>query len=329
MREMFHGAGIQANAEQPKQKIRVALQGGGTLGAYAAGVLDILDQQDDIEIDQMGGPSAAAVNTGVYAVAGREGLDTFWNRIGRAGSAAHVINLFDPLQITKMVNESYLMNGWRASGALEDVGPQGFLAQALTEVIGSHHNLRKSPIDMRITTVSKINPRGDLSPDNLQEHVHTNEDLTIKKIVASGALQELGPVRIDGRLHWDGAYSGGNPSFDTFDHHPEIPLVVVTVDRPEVMRSTRDPALVYGRVHGEIHDLRKQGRSPIYQIALEQPETWDESVRTNPLPSIINELREQGQQDALAFLQQLRHDMNPQRRLQAAVGADYTDHGHN
>ncbi len=329
MREIFHGAGIQADAEQPKQKIRLALQGGGTLGAYAAGVLDVLDQQDDIEIDQIGGPSAAAVNSAVYAVAGSKGLDTFWNRIGQAGSAAHVINFFDPLKFSQMVNESYLMNGWRASGAFEDVGPQGFLTHALKETIGSHHNLRNADIQMRITTVTKIDPNGDLSPENVEEHVHTNEDLTIKKIVASGALKELGPVRIDGRRHWDGAYSGNNPAFDSFDHHEDVPLVVITVDRPEIVRSTRDPDLVYGRVHGEIHDLRKQGRSPIYQIALDQPDKWDESVRTNPLPSIINELREKGRQDAVAFLARLRQDMSPTRRLQAAVGAEYTDNARN
>ena len=131
MRELFHGAGEQAGAVQNRQKIRVALQGGGTLGAYAAGVLDVLDQQDDIEIIQLGGPSAAAVNSGVYAVSGREGLEHFWNKIGRAGQAAHVINFFDPLQISKMVNSSYLMNGWRSTGALYDMGPQGYLEQTL------------------------------------------------------------------------------------------------------------------------------------------------------------------------------------------------------
>ena len=124
-------------------------------------------------------------------------------------------------------------------------------------------------------------------------------------------------------MHWDGAYSGNNPAFDSFDHHDDIPLLVVTVDRPEIVRSTRDPNLVYGRVHKDIHDLRKQGRSPVYKVALEQPDTWDESIRTNPLPSIIDDLREQGRRDAMEFLHQLRHDLTPDSKRRVAVGAEY------
>ncbi len=326
MRELFHGAGEQAGAVQNRQKIRVALQGGGTLGAYAAGVLDVLDQQDDIEIIQLGGPSAAAVNSGVYAVSGREGLEHFWNKIGRAGQAAHVINFFDPLQISKMVNSSYLMNGWRSTGALYDMGPQGYLEQTLKEVIGSNKELRSSPIDLRITTVTKINGRGELSADNVEEHVHTTDDLTIKKIVASGALEELGPVKIDGRLHWDGAYSGGNPNFESFDHDADIPLVVVTVDRKEVKQSSLDENLVYGAVHGQIRNLRAQKLSPVYQVGLKQPDHWEEGIRTNPLPHIIAELREAGQQDAVKFLRQFRKDMGLQNTLRTGADAEYTDY---
>ena len=51
----------------PKKLINVALQGGGTHGAYTWGVLDRLLAEDRIEIEAISGTSAGAVNAVVVA----------------------------------------------------------------------------------------------------------------------------------------------------------------------------------------------------------------------------------------------------------------------
>lgn len=79
----------------------LALQGGGSHGAYTWGVLDRLLEHDDIAIEAISGASAGAVNATVLAyghlVGGREGaraaLQRFWSAVsektlaGAAGSA--------------------------------------------------------------------------------------------------------------------------------------------------------------------------------------------------------------------------------------------------
>src|SRR4051812_46908139 len=71
------------------RRISLALQGGGSLGAFTWGVLDRLLEEDDLEIDTVSGASAGAVNAVVLASGLREGgrerarenLRTFWTRL--------------------------------------------------------------------------------------------------------------------------------------------------------------------------------------------------------------------------------------------------------
>jgi NTE family protein len=53
--------------QRPKPLLSLALQGGGSFGAFTWGVLDCLLQQDDIDIDVVSGASAGAVNAVLLA----------------------------------------------------------------------------------------------------------------------------------------------------------------------------------------------------------------------------------------------------------------------
>ena len=56
------GAQVVAEARPPRGRLALALQGGGSFGAFAWGVLDRLVQDDEIVIDAISGASAGAVN---------------------------------------------------------------------------------------------------------------------------------------------------------------------------------------------------------------------------------------------------------------------------
>ena len=72
--------------------IDLALQGGGSHGAFTWGVLDRLLEEPWLKIDGISGTSAGAMNAAVlvdgYAAGGAEGarkaLDSFWQRVRRA-----------------------------------------------------------------------------------------------------------------------------------------------------------------------------------------------------------------------------------------------------
>src|SRR4030088_807439 len=79
---------VRAKPNGPK-RINLALQGGGSHGAFTWGVLDRLLEDDRLEIEGISGTSAGAMNAAAlaqgYVDGGREGarasLDKFWSRI--------------------------------------------------------------------------------------------------------------------------------------------------------------------------------------------------------------------------------------------------------
>ena len=86
------GSAASARGNSAKKKINLALQGGGSHGAFAWGVIDRLLEDDRIEVEGIVGTSAGAMNATVaaygLAVGGPEGarkaLATFWTKISEA-----------------------------------------------------------------------------------------------------------------------------------------------------------------------------------------------------------------------------------------------------
>ena len=98
--------------------IDLALQGGGSHGAFTWGVLDRLLEEPWLNIVAISGTSAGAMNAAVLAdgwtYGGAEGaraaLDAYWQRVSRAAA-------FSPLQRTlvdRMLGRSNVFLGTRA-----------------------------------------------------------------------------------------------------------------------------------------------------------------------------------------------------------------------
>ena len=86
----------RAAARQAVKTVNLALQGGGSHGAYTWGVLDALAEDTRIEISAISGASAGTMNAVVFASGmdegGREGarekLEKFWLSVSSEGSLA-------------------------------------------------------------------------------------------------------------------------------------------------------------------------------------------------------------------------------------------------
>ena len=80
-----------AGDARPSQLIDLALQGGGSHGAFTWGVLDRLLEERWLTIEAISGTSAGAMNAAVMAdghakggnPAAREALEAFWRRVSR------------------------------------------------------------------------------------------------------------------------------------------------------------------------------------------------------------------------------------------------------
>src|SRR4051812_21809005 len=90
--------------------VDLALQGGGSHGAFTWGVLDRLLQEPWLKIDAISGTSAGAMNAAVLAdgwtkdgaKGARAALDDYWRRVSRAAT-------FSPLQRSPL---DRLMGHW-------------------------------------------------------------------------------------------------------------------------------------------------------------------------------------------------------------------------
>src|SRR5437764_2512559 len=204
------------NSDRDQILIDLALQGGGSHGAFTWGVLDRLLQEPWLRIEAISGTSAGAMNAAVLAdgwtkggaEAARAALDAYWDRVARAA-------LFSPFQRTPLdhllgrwsLESSPLFVGFDLMARLfspYDLNPRGVnpLEAILHESI-DFTRLAQSPIKLFVTATNVRTGRG---------RIFRNGEITPHVLLASGCLPTLfQAVEIDGEPYWDGGYAG-NPT---------------------------------------------------------------------------------------------------------------------
>lgn len=181
-----------------KRKLSLALQGGGSFGAFTWGLLDRLLEEDDIAFDAVSGASAGAVNAAFLAAGlasgGRDeakaGLLRFWQRASEAQpatSAALAANA------TARMLSPYQFNPF-------NVNP---LRTILREEI-DFEALRARP-SLRLLIATTRVADGKL-------RIFRERQLSLDVLLASACLPLIHhAVSIEGEAYWDGGYSANPP----------------------------------------------------------------------------------------------------------------------
>jgi NTE family protein len=196
-------AWIAANEDRPPRgRLGLALQGGGSFGAFAWGVLDRLMQDDGIIIDAISGASAGAVNAVLIASGLIEGgpeearrkLLRFWQRMSRVAAFASNVNLTVPgFGIIARSFAPHLFNPF-------NLNP---LREALAEEVDFARLRRESQIRLMIAATRV--------KDGALRIFETSE-LTLDMVLASACLPLLHhQIVVDGETYWDGGYSANPP----------------------------------------------------------------------------------------------------------------------
>lgn len=219
-----------------RSKTAVALQGGGTYGAFAWGVLDRLLEEEDFSPAALSGASAGAVNAVLTAwgllEGGREGaraaLRKFWTSIGQFSRMSPMglpgANLqFDLLT---RVASPYQFNPL-------NINP---MRDVLTGIVDFDRLRRESKIALFIAATHV--ETGEL-------HIFREHELTIDMLMASSCIPYLHhAVEIDGDQHWDGGFSSNPPILPMALEVPcrSVVLVKLTPDA-EPEHPTTAPAI--------------------------------------------------------------------------------------
>jgi NTE family protein len=196
--------------------IDLALQGGGSHGAFTWGVLDRLLEEEWLEIDAISGTSAGAMNAAVLAdgwISGgasgaRAALDAYWERVASAAA-------FSPLQRTAL---DRLLGRWTLDSSPVfiafdlmsrvfspyDLNPCGYNPlTAILEASIDFKRLVRSPIKLFVTATNVRTGRG---------RIFRNAELTAEVLLASACLPTMfQAIEIDGEPYWDGGFAG-NPT---------------------------------------------------------------------------------------------------------------------
>ena len=196
--------------------VDLALQGGGSNGAFTWGVLDRLLEEPWLGIDGISGTSAGAMNAAVLvdghakggAAGARMALENFWRRVSEAAR-------FSPFRRGPL---DVLLGRWTLDSSPiyvtidlmsrllspYDLNPMGNnpLRAILAEAI-DFARLAQAPIKLFITATNVRSGRG---------HVFKNNTITPDVLLASACLPTMfQAIEIDGEPYWDGGYSG-NPT---------------------------------------------------------------------------------------------------------------------
>lgn len=236
--------------------VDLALQGGGSHGAFTWGVLDRLLEESGFTLEAISGTSAGAMNAAVLAhglqTGGKEGarnaLHTFWRRVADAAT-------FSPFQRSPL---DRMMGRWSL-----DFSPMYIATDLMARLISPYdlsgtgsnplrtilaelidfERLASGRIKLFITCTNVRTGRG---------RVFRNPEITADVLLASACLPTMyQAVEIDGELYWDGGYTG-NPTIAPLvrecDSHDTILVQINPVERADAPRTAQE-------IHNRINEV--------------------------------------------------------------------------
>jgi NTE family protein len=237
------------DAASRRRKIALALQGGGSHGAFTWGVLDRLLDESTFDIVGVTGTSAGAIN-GAVLVDGlirggpeqaRAQLRRFWKSVGAMpgfgslfwqvpGKVAATVPLESiPAYLTfELISRNF---------SPYDFFPSNYnpLRPLLSELIDFDQMRAQEEIQLVVCATNARTAR---------RRIFTNRDVSVDALLASACMPQLLPaVEIDGEPYWDGGFTGNPALVPLARKMPECDLIIVRVDpinRAEAPRRMRD-----------------------------------------------------------------------------------------
>ena len=233
------------------RRVNLALQGGGSHGAFTWGVLDTLIEDGRLSIEAVSGTSAGAMNAAImlqgWATGGpagaRAALRAFWNELG-------TMSIASPIQRTPL---DRLQGNWNL-----DDSPGALWADLIQRTLSpwQRNPLKFDPLrellrrhfdEKDVRACHEI--KAFIAATNVETgkvRIFTREELSIDALLASACLPNVhDAVVIDGVPYWDGGFRVNPPIWPFFYNSESRDVVLVEVDpplRPGVPRSNAEVA---------------------------------------------------------------------------------------
>jgi NTE family protein len=240
---------------QKRKPINLALQGGGTHGAFTWGVLDRLLEEDCFEIEGVSGTSAGAMNAAVLAYGlhrggpamARASLREFWRRVADAAALS-------PFRPT-------LLDQWFKFGGI-DYSPSYHLMELTTKLASPYQTFSggDNPLrDILEATIDCDSLHQCISlklfvcaTDVLEGKIKVfqNQELSIEALLASACLPQLfQAVKIGNSYYWDGGFMGNPPIFPIIYNCDSRDVLIVQINPMKIAAVPKTPQAILDRAN--------------------------------------------------------------------------------
>ena len=238
------GAKAAASVWPPK-RLSLALQGGGSFGAFTWGVLDRLLERD-IAFDAVSGASAGAVNAVLLASGLLEGrgearakLASFWRRMSDSASFLPATSLATALMTAGLSAFTRTLSPTQFNPF--DLNP---LREALAAEIDFERLRLESPVKL-LVAATKVRDG--------QLRIFRNPELSVETVLASACLPLIHhTIEVEGEPYWDGGYVANPPLIPLVQASDAPNLLIVQVTPAKSERLPTNPGEVVKRLD-QIH----------------------------------------------------------------------------
>jgi NTE family protein len=232
-----------------KRKVCLALQGGGSHGAFTWGVLDRMLEEPTLDIIGVTGTSAGAMNAVMLAdglVRGgpdgaRQRLRDFWEAIGAMpGFGTLLWPMSGASQAKLRLEEMPFFAAWdimRHNVSPYDLNPTKFnpLRDPIVRLVDFDRLRAEENFQVMVCATNVRTAR---------RRVFANEDISVDAVLASACLPLVFPaVEIDGEPYWDGGFAGNPAMAALLRRMPKCDMIIVRIDpiiRNDLPRTQRE-----------------------------------------------------------------------------------------
>jgi NTE family protein len=227
----------------------LALQGGGSHGAFTWGALERLLEEPGFEIDGVSATSAGAMNAVVLAhgltVAGRKGaidaLADFWQRVARIAKSSFLQpSWYDRMTHNHRLEHSpgyFFFDMMSRVFSPYQINPLNYnpLRTVLEEVIDFEGLRRKCAIKLFLCATNVRTGK---------VRVFTNNEICVARVLASACLPFFSQaIEIEGEYFWDGGYMGNPALFPLIYGCQSRDIIVIHInptERHEIPRTAQE-----------------------------------------------------------------------------------------
>ncbi len=233
-------AATKAEKKSGKKKVSIALQGGGSHGAFSWGVMDRILEDGRFEIEGLTGTSAGGMNAVAIAQglmkggnqAARDELKVFWQKISDSGKNSP-LNHRGPID--------------KALGKYTMYHSPGFVIFDYLSRMFSPYELNPLQIDPLKDVIASsfdfdaLRKFKDVKVYLCATHVKTGklrifglDEMKVESLQATACLPTIhNAVKVDGEYYWDGGFIG-NPVFFPLIYDCESPDIILIQLNPTV-----------------------------------------------------------------------------------------------